>query len=137
MVSLEELFRESDVVSLHAPHTDETDGMITGEHIASMKRGATFINTARGGIVREEEMLEVLRKRPDLTAVLDVTEPEPAAADSPVFALPNVVLTPHIAGSLGLECRRMGRYMVDELRRYLNGEPLRWQVTRELVEKIA
>jgi phosphoglycerate dehydrogenase-like enzyme len=102
-----------------------------------MKRGATFINTARGGIVREEEMLEVLRKRPDLTAVLDVTEPEPAAADSPVFALPNVVLTPHIAGSLGLECRRMGRYMVDELRRYLNGEPLRWQVTRELVEKIA
>src|SRR5205823_690272 len=116
-------------VSLHTPHLPETEGMITGRHLDSMKRGATFINTARGQVVREGEMIEVLSRRPDLQAVLDVTAPEPPAADSPLYTLENVVLTPHIAGSLGEECRRMGRYMVDELRRYLAGEPLKWQVT--------
>jgi phosphoglycerate dehydrogenase-like enzyme len=105
--------------------------MITGAHIASMKQGATFINTARGAIVRENEMIEVLKQRPDLQAVLDVTYPEPPAAGSPLYTLPNVILTPHIAGSMDAECRRMGRYMVEELRRYVAGKPLRWEVTRE------
>ncbi len=130
LVSLEELFRRSQVVSLHAPWLPETVGLITGAHLASMPQDATFINTARGAIVREQEMIDVLRQRPDLFAVLDVTYPEPPAAASPLYTLPNVVLTPHLAGSLGGECRRMGRAMVDELRRYLAGEPLRWAVTR-------
>ena len=99
--------------------------MITGMHIASMKRGGTFINTARGEIVREREMIEVLIHRPDLQAVLDVTVKEPPDSDSPLYTLPNVMLTPHIAGSVGEECRRMGQYMLDELRRYVAGEPLR------------
>jgi len=130
-VSLDELFERSDVVSLHTPWLKETEGMITGEHIASMKEGATFINTARGKIVREAEMLDVLARRPDLTAVLDVTWPEPAAADSPVFTLPNVVLTPHIAGSLDEECRRMGQLMIDEFDRWNRGEPMKWALTKE------
>ena len=130
-VSLEELFRRSDVVSVHTPMMDETRGMIEGGHITSMRTGATFINTARGGVVRESELIEVLKQRPDLQAVLDVTDPEPPAADSPLYSLENVVLTPHIAGSVGNECRRMGQYMVDELKRYLAGEPLKWQVTPE------
>lgn len=130
LVSLAELFRRSQVVSLHAPWLPETVGLITGAHLASMPQDATFINTARGAIVREPEMIDVLRERPDLFAVLDVTYPEPPAAASPLYTLPNVVLTPHLAGSLGGECRRMGRTMVDELRRYLAGEPLRWAVTR-------
>jgi len=130
-VPLQQLFREADVVSLHTPWLRETEGLIRGAHLAAMKTGATFINTARGAIVREREMIDALRQRPDLTAVLDVTDPEPPAAGSPLRTLPNVVLTPHIAGSLGLECRRMGRYVVEELRRYLAGEPLRWQLTEE------
>lgn len=135
--SLEEVFRRSDVVSLHTPWLKETEGLITGEHLASMKTGATFINTARGAVVREDEMIEVLRQRSDLFAVLDVTYPEPPKAGSALYTLPNVVLTPHIAGSLSDECRRMGQYAIDELRRYLNGEPLQWSITREQAATLA
>jgi len=131
MASLEEVFASSDVVSLHAPLIPETRGMITGALLAGMKDGATFINTSRGAIVRESEMIEVLRARPDLTAVLDVTDPEPPPSSCPLFDLPNVILTPHIAGSLDGECARMGRSMVDELQRYLAGKPLLGRVSRE------
>ena len=130
--TLEEVFQRADIVSVHAPHTEETTRMIGGRHLASMKRGATFINTSRGGIVHEPEMVAVLRKRPDLTAVLDVLDPEPPPPDAAILTLANAVVTPHIAGSLGPECRRMGLCMVEELRRYLAGEPLRWQVRREV-----
>jgi phosphoglycerate dehydrogenase-like enzyme len=131
LVSLEDLFESSDVVSLHTPWLPETEGMSLGSHLASMKGNATLINTSRGAVVQEAEMVEVLRERPDLWAVLDVTHPEPPEPDSPLHALPNVVLTPHIAGSLGRECRRMGRLVVDELRRYVEGEPLRHEVTSD------
>jgi phosphoglycerate dehydrogenase-like enzyme len=135
--SIEEIFKRSDVVSLHTPDLPSTRGMIKGEHFASMKQGATFLNTARGAVVNEPEMIEVLRQRPDLTAVLDVTHPEPPAPDSPLLTLPNVVLTPHIAGSLGPECTRMGHFMVEEFRRWLAGEPLVWQVSKEAAAKMA
>ena len=137
LVELDQLFRECDVVSLHAPALDSTRGMITGVHLGSMKTGASFINTARGAIVREQEMVAVLQARPDLFAVLDVTDPEPPTPDSTLYTLPNVFLTPHIAGSNGRECWRMGEYMLDEVRRFLAGEPLRWRVTREVAELMA
>jgi phosphoglycerate dehydrogenase-like enzyme len=126
--SLEEIFTQSDVVSLHTPLLPETVGMIHGGHFRAMKPGATFINTARGAIVREAEMIEVLEARPDLTALLDVTEPEPPAAGSPLYSLPNVVLTPHIAGAIDSERSLMGNYVVEELERYLANEPLRGEV---------
>lgn len=131
MVLLERLFREADVVSLHTPWLPETEGMITGVHFTSMKQGATFINTARGAVVREQEMIDVLRQRPDLMAILDVTHPEPPVDVSPLYTLQNVVLTPHIAGSMGLECRRMGRCMVEEIQRYIEGKPLQWEITQQ------
>jgi phosphoglycerate dehydrogenase-like enzyme len=124
MASLEDIFLSSDVVSLHAPLLPETSGMITGALLASMKYGATFINTARGSIVRESEMIEVLRSRPDLTAILDVTDPEPPLPTCELFDLPNAIVTPHIAGSLDGECERMGRWMMDEVKRHLAGKPL-------------
>lgn len=130
MYPLDEIFRQADVVSLHTPWLPETEGMITGALLRSMKPNATFINTARGAIVREAEMIAVLQERPDLTAVLDVTYPEPPEAGSLLYTLPNVVLTPHIAGSMGRECRRMGRLIVDEFRRYIQGEPLQWAIPR-------
>ncbi|MBL7201680.1 MAG: hydroxyacid dehydrogenase [Anaerolineae bacterium] len=135
--SLEEVFARSDVVSMHTPWLKETEGMITGEHFAAMKPNATFINTARGAVVREGEMIEVLRERTDLFAVLDVTYPEPPEPGSPLYTLPNVVLTPHIAGSLSGECRRMGGYVVEELKRYLCGEPQLWPISREQAATLA
>jgi phosphoglycerate dehydrogenase-like enzyme len=137
LVSLAELFTRSDVVSLHAPLLPETTGLITGSLLAGMKPGAVFINTARGAIVRETEMIEVLSVRPDLTAILDVTCPEPPETTSKLFDLPNVVLTPHIAGSVERECRRMGQWAADELRRYLAGEPLKTPVTPERASLMA
>jgi phosphoglycerate dehydrogenase-like enzyme len=137
LCALEEAFRLGDVISLHVPDKPQTRGMIAGRHFAMMKENATFINTARGRIVRQVEMIEALRQRPDLTAVLDVCDPEPAPSGSDLLGLPNVILTPHIAGSLGPECRRLGRYMVEEFKRFLAGEALRWQITRELAVRLA
>lgn len=134
LVSLPKLLSLSDVVSIHTPSLPETSGMITGEHIASMKTGATLINTARGEIIREREMLAVLKSRPDLYAVLDTVVVEPPPRGSPLYSLPNIVLTPHIAGSVGMECRRMSRYMIEEFDRYLAGQPLKWQVNRHHLE---
>jgi phosphoglycerate dehydrogenase-like enzyme len=137
LVSLEEAFACADVVSLHTPLLDETTGMITGKLLSSMKRRATLINTARGELINEPEMIEVLKARPDLFALLDVTEIEPPRTDSPLYVLPNVVLTPHIAGCTGGDCRRLGRCMIEETRRFLNGESLRWQITREKLALLA
>lgn len=137
LVSLETIFREADVISLHTPELPATRGMITGAHFATMKPGATFINTARGAVVREAEMLAVLAARPDLTAVLDVSDPEPPAADSPLLRLPNVVLTPHIAGSLGRECQRLGQAMVAEAKRWRAGEPLQAAISHEMAARLA
>jgi phosphoglycerate dehydrogenase-like enzyme len=126
--SLDEIFEQSDVVSLHTPLKPETEGLITGRHLMSMRHGATFINSARGGVVRQSELIEVAKQRPDLQFVLDVTCPEPPEPESPLYDLPNVVLTPHIAGSAGGECRRMGQYLVEELERFVAGERLQWAV---------
>ena len=137
LCSLDDVFRRADVVSLHTPWLPETENMIAGDHLRLMKPGATFINTARGAVVNEREMISVLQERDDLWAILDVTHPEPLEAGSPLYSLPNVVLTPHIAGSMSAECRRMGRYMVDELERYLRGEPLRWAISEAEARRLA
>jgi phosphoglycerate dehydrogenase-like enzyme len=137
LVSLEEIFRESDVVSVHTPLLPETRGLIGREQVGAMRPGATLINTARGEIVREAELIEVLTQRHDLTAVLDVTEAEPLEAGSPLYTLPNVVLTPHIAGSLDRECRRLGAAMLAEFDRWSRGEPLQWQLRSDHAVLIA
>lgn len=137
LVSLEEIFKQSDVVSLHTPLLPETVGMIKGEHFATMKPHASFINTARGAIVCESEMVEQLQQRPDITAILDVTNPEPPETGSLLYSLPNVVLTPHLAGSEGKECGRLGTYMLEELKRYIANEPLQWAVNRKQFESMA
>ena len=136
-VGLEELFRRSDVVSVHTPVLSETIGMVNGRLLSAMKTGAALINTSRGVIINQPELVAVLRRRPDLHAVLDVTDPEPPQPGDPLLELPNVTVTSHIAGSLGRDCQRMGHYMVEELKNYLAGRPLRWQVTREALERMA
>ncbi len=137
LVSLPDLFRRSDIVTIHTPLLKETEGMITGELIASMKSGTTLINTARGPLIKEEEMIEVLQERKDLLAMLDVTCSEPLDPDSLLYSMPNVILTPHIAGSLNGECQRMGKLMIEEAERFLKGEPLQWKITRDRVSILA
>jgi D-3-phosphoglycerate dehydrogenase len=97
-VTLEDLFRRADVVSVHVRQSPETIGMIRAEHFAMMKPGAIFINTARGRIVVEHDLIEALRSTRIAGAGLDVFETEPLPADSALRLLPNVVLTPHAAG---------------------------------------
>lgn len=121
LTGLEELFRECHAVSLHAPHLAETEGLIRGEHFSSMREGAIFINTARGAVVRQAELEEVMRQRPDLTAYLDVLEEEPPSQNDPLFDLPNVHVTPHIAGSMGHECERMAVAIFDAFRNIQSG----------------
>ena len=136
-VGLDDLFATADAVSVHTPHLRETVGLIQGRHLESMRPGALFLNTARGEVVDEVAMCAVLQRRPDLTAVLDVTAPEPPAPGSPLYTLPNVVLTPHIAGSVGRECLRMGQAMVEEYERLSAGQPLRWEITADRAGLIA
>lgn len=131
MGSLEEIFEQADIVSLHTPLLPETEGMITGDLLRKMKPGVTFINTARGAIVNEPELIEVFKERTDLTAILDVTYPEPPVADSPLYTMDNIVVTPHIAGSAGSEVARMGRLAADEALRYIRGEEMHFLITKE------
>jgi phosphoglycerate dehydrogenase-like enzyme len=131
VATLEELFARADAVSVHTPLLPETTRLIRGHHLAALRPGAAFINTARGGVVHEPELIATLRARPDLQAVLDVTETEPPSADSPLRSLPNVFLTPHIAGSAGHECRRMGALMLAEFDRWHSGQPLHHALTAE------
>jgi phosphoglycerate dehydrogenase-like enzyme len=137
LVSLEELFQASDVVTIHAPHLPATERLITGAHLSSMQEGAALINTASGAVVREDELIEVAGRRPDLQFVLDVAWRMPPDPDSPLYRLPNVLLTPHIAGSRGRECRRMGRAIVSELERHVGGRPLRCRITLDTVAHTA
>lgn len=135
--SLEEIFATGDIVTIHTPWLKETEGIVNGKLLSLMKPNATFINTSRGALVKEDELIEVLTARPDLTAVLDVTWPEPPPADSPMYRLPNIVLTPHIAGSMGDEVLRMADLMIEEFLLWAEGQPLRYAVTRELMARIA
>ncbi|MBE1876305.1 hydroxyacid dehydrogenase [Myceligenerans pegani] len=117
-VELAELARRSDVVSLHAPVVPETVGMIDAGFLALMPHGATLINTARGVIV-DAAALEKELVSGRINAILDVTDPEePLPATSPLYDLPNVFLTPHIAGSMGTELRRMGDWVAADLAHY-------------------
>ncbi len=131
LTSLDNVFTMSDVVSIHTPVLEETIGLVTGKHIESMRPNATLINTSRGPILNQPEVLAALRQRTDVTAILDVTTPEPPEPGSAVLSMPNVIVTPHIAGSHGHECRRMGYYMLQELRSYLADKPLHWELNHQ------
>ncbi len=120
-VELDDLMRRSDVVSLHTPDTDECEHVINADNLALMRDGAIFINTARGRCVDEDALIAELEKG-RLWACLDVTHPEPPVADSPLYALPNCVLTPHVAGSVKQNCHRQGKLVAGQIESYVNGE---------------
>jgi phosphoglycerate dehydrogenase-like enzyme len=136
-VSLEEAFAKAYVVSNHLPNIPPTVGILNGALFESMREGATFINTGRGAQVVESEFIEVLTKRPDITALLDVTHPEPPESDSAFYSLPNVHLSSHIAGSLGNELVRMADSAIEEFKRWSIGEPMLYEITAEMLRNMA
>lgn len=135
--ALDELFERCGVVSNHLPNNQETRGMLTYAQFSRMRPYAAFLNTGRGAQVVEPDLIRVLRERPDLTAILDVTDPEPPVQGSPLYSLPNCILTPHIAGSLGNEVWRMSAYMADEFALYVSGAPTRYEVTKQMLATMA
>ncbi len=135
--SLDELFESSFVVSNHLANNSQTQGILNYALFSKMRENAVFINTGRGAQVIEDDLVRVLRERPDLTALLDVTHPEPPAKDHPFYTLENCLLTPHIAGSAGDEVARMGSYMVRECESYLAGENCAYEVTAKMLETMA
>ncbi|WP_110590465.1 hydroxyacid dehydrogenase [Microbacterium suaedae] len=122
LVSLEEMIPAVDVLSLHAPSLPSTRHMIGRAELAALRDGAVLINTARGSILDHDALLAECRTG-RIDAILDVTEPEPLPAASPLLALPNVAITPHIAGSLGGETRRLADAAIDELEAFVAGRP--------------
>ena len=137
LVSLETLFASSDVVTIHTPLLPDTEKMVNKDLLASMKQNTTLINTARGGLIDEEALVAVLKDRTDLTAVLDVTNPEPPEKGSVMYYLDNIVLTPHIAGSAGAERKRLGDAMAGEIAQYLEKDQLSFEVTEDMFNKMA
>jgi phosphoglycerate dehydrogenase-like enzyme len=133
---LDTLLAESDVVSLHAPALPSTRHMLDARRLALLRDGAVLINTARGALIDHDALIAELRSG-RISAVLDVTEPEPPPPDSPLYDLPNVVLTPHIAGALGTEVRRLGDSAIDELARYAAGEPFAHPLTADDLDRVA
>lgn len=135
--SLPFLFSRCLTVSNHVANIPATRGMLTYQLFSLMQPYATFINTGRGAQVVEADLVRALREEPGRTAVLDVTDPEPSPEGHPFYGMDNVILTPHIAGSAGAECYRMGAYMLEEAERYLAGATLRYQVTEKMLESMA
>jgi phosphoglycerate dehydrogenase-like enzyme len=135
-VGLSELMSGSDVVSLHAPLLKDTVQMIGARELKLMDDQATLINTARGGIVDQDALIGELEKG-RLFAILDTTDPDVLPPDSPLYELPNVFLTPHIAGSLGAETQRLTDYIVAEVERFTTGRALKHLVRREQLARLA
>lgn len=136
-VSIEAAFERGYVVSNHLANLPSTEGMLKGEFFARMRENAVFINTGRGITVDEKAMTTVLQSRLDLTALLDVTWPEPPPEESILYSLPNVHLSTHIAGSLGDEIVRMADYCIEEFLAWSSGLPLRYAVSFEMLKTMA
>jgi len=129
--SLEEVFGECELVSLQTPLLAETRHMVGEKHILSMKNQAVLLNTSRGEIIDQPGMIKALKARPDLTAVLDVAYPEPLPKNHPLLTLDNIILTPHIAGSLGTERLRLSEFILEAMREWLAGQQIRGEVSHQ------
>jgi len=136
LVSLEELLSTSKVISLHAPITEETKGMLGAREFGLIPDGAVFINTARGVLIDQDALYEQL-KTGRFKAALDVTVPEPLPPDHPLRTLPNVILTPHVAGPTVDGRRDMFRCVVDDLKLFWAGKTPKNIVTKDMLATMA
>lgn len=135
-VGLDAPCADSDIITVHAPQLPETAKMISDEQLRAMREGAVLINTARGALVDTEALTRHCAAG-RIDAVLDVTEPERLPADHPLLHLPNVVVTPHLAGAKGREVSRLGDFAVAEVERFIAGRALLGEVTAGELARIA
>lgn len=134
---LSDLLKESDIISLHAPSIDATYHMINEDSIGLMKDRAILINTARGSLIDEAALAKAMENGKLKYACLDVTDPEPPKADSPLRKLPNCIMTPHVAGLFNNGKYKIGAHVYEEMVRYNQGEALLTEVTKEMLSTIA
>lgn len=135
-VELNELMSRSDVVTVHAPAIPATENMLNKDNLCLMRDGAVLINTARGTIINEGDLIAELKKG-RIFACIDVTNPEPPARDNELRVLKNVVLTPHIAGTATNGLKRVALHVCEEIERLLKGEQMRTEVNLADLSKLA
>lgn len=131
------IFSECQTITNHMAHNKDTEGMLDYGLFGRMKDNATFVNSARGASVVEADLIRALKEKPTRTAVLDVSWPEPVPEGHEFLSLPNVFLTPHIAGYANQEVLRLADYMFDELLRFKRGEKLEFEVTLPMLATMA
>jgi glycerate dehydrogenase len=121
-LSLSELYAQADIISLHCPLTEETAGMINQKSISQMKKGVIIINTARGGLIVEEDLAAALKSGKVQTAALDVLNSEPPADSNPLLHLENTIITPHNAWATRESRKSLLDIVSKNIRAFLNGE---------------
>jgi phosphoglycerate dehydrogenase-like enzyme len=136
LVELDELMAASDIVSLHAPDLPSTRHLLDRRRLALLRDGATLINTSRGALV-DQAALEAELASGRIHAVIDVTSPDVLPPGSPLYTMPNLMLTPHIAGSMGRELHRLAAAALAELARYTRGDPFRHPVAAAELWRVA
>lgn len=134
---LKELLNQSDIVSIHAPSIPATRHMFNEETLKWMKQDAILINTSRGSVIDEKALFEHMAAGNLKYACLDVFDPEPLKVDNPLRTLKNVIMTPHLAGLATNGLLRIGAHAVEEVQRFISGEPLACEVTEDMLATMA
>ena len=135
--TLPDLFQKCPVISNHLADNKQTKKMLDYGLFSQMQKRAVFINTGRGGQIDDDGLIRALKEEPTRLALLDVSEPEPLPEGHPFFDMDNVILSPHIAGSMGNEIARMGLYMYEEFMAFSNNAPTRFEVTARMLDTMA
>ncbi len=137
LADLETVLRKSDIISIHAPSIPETNDMFNKDTLAMMKKDAILINTARGSIINEADLYAHMKAGNLKYACIDVFNPEPPAVDNPLRTLPNVIMTPHLAGLAANGKLRIGMHAAEEIEKFLAGEKMDCEATRAMLATMA
>lgn len=132
-----DIFKDCQTISNHLANKVELKGVLNYSLFSRMKDNATFINTGRGAQVNEKDLVKAMEECPNRVALLDVTDPEPIETTSILWNHPNIIITPHRAGSSTKEIFRMGEYMMDEYEKVVKNEPVQYEVTLDMLKTMA
>ncbi|WP_412538790.1 hydroxyacid dehydrogenase [Longispora sp. K20-0274] len=136
LADLDDLLRRADVVTVHAPSLPETHHLLDDRRLSLLRDGAVLVNTARGRLIDTEALTRHCASG-RIDAVLDVTDPEPLPVGHPLLGLPNVLVTPHVAGAMGNELERLGAFAVAEIERIAAGQRLHGEVRSDQLPLLA